>query len=851
MSRVVFVALVVAAAVLRIAWPEERACRLCESNARRAAVREPSAVLGPITGFVENRGQWSDDVRFGAAADGVLAAIGGGAIALRGAGDGGAVRLCFEDADVEAPLEGVSPSGAVCHFLLGADPARHVRDVPVFAAVVQRAVYPGVDLRVRRAGSSLEYDLLLAPHAEPDRVVCRVDGVDRVEVDPVDGALCALRGAAVVLRQPRPVAFEVGRDGSERAVGCDFVVLGARHFGFRVAARGEGAELVIDPPLQWSTFLGASRLDDGYAIATTPDGGVIAAGSTLSPDFPTTTGAFDTTYNGSITRPRTIGDLCIARFSATGALEFATFVGGAENELMEEVHTSADGDVFVSGWTTSSDFPTTPGSVDPTFNGAGAGYDHWGGDVYVTRLSADGARLVYSTFLGGSDLEYTQSMHVQPDGTATVAGHVHSFDFPTTPGAYSRSFRGHSDAFVARLDPSGSTLLFSTYFGGGVGEEYPLAMMVDAQGGTLIGGPTDNLDLPVTPGAYDATFNGGTILFADCFLARLDPSGAAVTLCTYLGGPQDEHVRAICVRRDGTIVVTGETSGQGFPTTAGAFDTSYNGGDGDAFVACFSPDGTRLLWSTFVGGLDHDIGMAVAEIGSGRVVVGGHTRSPDFPTTPGAWSRVHRGFADSMLCELDADGTRVDHATLLGGSFDDRLIGMALHRSGDAVVTGTSYSGDFPTTAGAWDRVNDGGGDIFVARLSLLPNGVERYGAGSPGCAGAPHAGALSQPVRASADFALSCLRANAGSSGALLLGSAALAVPVRVLGVDLWVDPARVVVGLSALADARGRGVVPLPIPDDARLVGVRLFGQFAWPDACAALGLSASSGVAVTIQP
>ena len=210
-----------------------------------------------------------------------------------------------------------------------------------------------------------------------------------------------------------------------------------------------------------------------------------------------------------------------------------------------------------------------------------------------------------------------------------------------------------------------------------------------------------------------------------------------------------------------------------------------------------------------------------------------------------------RGFTDSMLCEFDASGSDLLYSTMIGGSFDDRMIGLATHSSGDVVLTGTTYSFDYPTTANAWDRSLSNRGDLFVTRIALLPEGCDRFGGPSASCAGLSIPGALSRPGRGVRDFALTCSSAGAGQSGVLLVGLAERTTPLRVLGVDMWLDPAGVVADIATTADARGRAVVSLPVPDDALLVGARLAAQFAWSDGCAPAGLAASSGIRVTIQP
>lgn len=811
------------------------------------AVARPG--FGPVTGFVANHGQWRAGVRFAIATDELVASVTDSGIALHPF-DGDTVSLCFERSAPTARAVGVERAPGLCHFLRGADPERWVRDVPVWRAVALRGVGEDLDVVVRRAGRRLEYDLELGARADLADVVCRVDGASRLSVDD-DGAL-RIETAHGTLRQPRPHAELRTSVGASRPVECSYVVLDDARFGFSCAGRGVGDALWIDPPLHWSSFVGGARTDDGFAVAALSNGDAVVAGSTLSPDFPTTSGAFDSSYNGSFTQPRAIGDVCVARLRAEdGALVFATFLGGAENEFLVAIEPAGTlGDVVVTGWTTSTDYPTTAGAFDTTYNGTGDGYRFWGGDIFVTRLAADGRSLRFSTYVGGNDLEYPTAMAVDAAGNVTFAGHVHSLDFPTTPGAWMRTMRGSSEAYVTRLDATGSTLLFSTLFGGVDGEEYPFGLAIDASGGTLIGGATDSTDLPVTANAFDRTFNGGNEHFADGFLARFDATASTLLYATYLGSPGDEYVRDLTVEPDGTATVTGSTNGAAFPTTAGAFDRTPGGGT-DVFVTRVAADGSALVWSTLVGGLADDVGYEVTSLGGGRVAVAGLSASADFPTTPGAFDRIARGVSDGVVFELSADGSALHHSTRVAGRFDERLEGIAPHPDGGVVVSGTSYSPDFPTTPGAWDRTNRGSGDIVVARLSLLPVGCERTGRATAGCAGTPRTGARGGALRGDPDFALTCSAVTPGATGALFVGVLERDPPLQILGVALSVDPLGLIAPLPALGDAHGGALVALPVPDDSRLVGARLVAQFVWPDACAPANLSASSGVRVVLQP
>jgi hypothetical protein len=599
----------------------------------------------------------------------------------------------------------------------------------------------------------------------------------------------------------------------------------------------------------FSTFVGGADSDRGFAVAAAPNGDVVVAGSTLSTNLPTTPGVFGPRYHGEHTLPRPVGDIWVARFSPAGALRWATYLGGSENEHTETVECTPDGDVVVAGWTTSTDYPTTPGAYDRTHNGTGGGYQFWGGDLCVTRIAGDGSRIVWSTFVGGEDLEYVNSMDVDATGAVTFAGHVHSFTFPTTPNAHRRAMTGYSDSFISRLDPTGSILLQSTYWGGSDGEEYPRALEVLPDGSTVFAGGTTSTDLPVTPGAAMPTYSGGMLHPADGYVGKLDPTGAQVVFCTYVGTPQDEEVLTIAADRDGSVLVAGPTNSPSFPTTPGAFDRSHGGG-WDGFVIRLDPAGTAFLFSTYLGGASDDELWAIRADGSGAVIVSGVTGSLDFPTTPGAYASSPPAHFDVAVVRLDPTGARLLDSTLLGGPNWERGDDCAVMPDGDVVVGGTSYSSSgFPLTPGG--RAYAGGGDTFMTRLPLLASGLSRSGTGTPGCSGLPWLGASPMPRVGAADFAVRGGRAVPGARGLVCLGLGLLPAPLPLLGVPLHVDPARWLACPGVTADARGGSTLALAIPGDPVLGGAVLFAQGVWLDPCAPSGFAASGALRVEVRP
>jgi hypothetical protein len=259
--------------------------------------------------------------------------------------------------------------------------------------------------------------------------------------------------------------------------------------------------------------------------------------------------------------------------SAQG-LAYSTFLGGASTDQGSGIAVDGAGNAYVTGWTVSADFPTTPGAFDTTAAGA---------DAFVTKLNPAGSALVYSTYLGGASTDQGSGIAVDGAGNAYVTGFTFSADFPTTPGAFDTTFNpGTFDAFVTKLNPAGSALVYSTYLGG-ASTDQGFGIAVDGAGNAYVTGLTVSADFPTTPGAFDTTFNGG----GDAFMTKLNPAGSALVYSTYLGGASNDQGSGIAVDGAGNAYVTGSTFSADFPTTPGAFDTTFNGSI-DAFVTKFA-----------------------------------------------------------------------------------------------------------------------------------------------------------------------------------------------------------------------------------------------------------------------
>ncbi|HUW13731.1 MAG TPA: SBBP repeat-containing protein [Anaerolineae bacterium] len=384
-------------------------------------------------------------------------------------------------------------------------------------------------------------------------------------------------------------------------------------------------------------------------------------------------------------------------------LLYSSFLGGSAWDTASATVVDERGSVMVAGTTYSWNFPGALGAP------VAGGYVPC--DLFVARFSRSGASLVYGTFLGGSGYDYGYGLAVDSEGSGYVTGTTYSSDFPTTAEAYEREHHGRADAYVTKLNSAGTGLLYSTYLGGS-SYDWGEALALDGEGNAYITGSTESDDFPTTEEARMPAYRGG----GDSFIVKLDSAGRELVYSTYLGGGAFDSARSIAVDRDGNAYVAGQTGPLGFPTTAGAYDRTRRGG-ADVFVTKLNAEGSRLAYSTRLGGSGSEGAQAIGLDGGGNAYVTGVTTSDDFPMLEGAYDADYQGLWDTFVVKFDAQGSNLAYSTYLGGSGHDVPQAIAVDSAGSAYVTGYTTSDDFPTTPGAYDTSPNGRSDAFVVML--------------------------------------------------------------------------------------------------------------------------------------
>ncbi|MDD5093566.1 MAG: SBBP repeat-containing protein [Dehalococcoidia bacterium] len=448
----------------------------------------------------------------------------------------------------------------------------------------------------------------------------------------------------------------------------------------------------------YGSYLGGSNYDYGESIAVDNTGNSYVTGRTKSTDFPVTTGAYQATGAGGY-------DVFITKFSSSVNLIYGTYLGGAGTDYGRSIAVDNAGNVYVTGYTNSTDFPVTTGAYQAT--GAG-GYD-----VFITKFSSTG-NMAYSTYFGGTGLDDANSIAVDNTGNIYITGYTASLaDFPVTEGAYQSTSQGLRDAFLAKFNSDGN-LVYSTYFGG-ADEDTAYGIAVDDMGNMYIAGKTKSTNFPTTPDAYQTTYGGSSL---DAFVAKFNAAGN-LAYSTYLGGSGSDNAFSITMDNTGKFYIAGSTNSTDFPLTADAYQTTLSGTT-DTFLVQFSSSG-NLVYSTYFGGSGIDQANGIAVDNTENIYITGCTSSTDFPITASAYQTAHGGGTTDAFVTRFGPGGNLAYSTYLGGSGStDQGSSIAADITGNAYISGYTNSTNFPVTPNSYQTTHGGGTyDAFFARMTV------------------------------------------------------------------------------------------------------------------------------------
>lgn len=632
-------------------------------------------------------------------------------------------RLHLVGSNSAAHIGGTDPLPGSSNYFLGSNPSHWRTSVSTYRKVAYENIYSGINLVYYGNQRQLEYDFVVAPGADPRMIRLAIEGADKLSVD-AQGNLVLGTSEEVRLLAPK-IYQEV--NGQKREIAGRWN-LDARHTaGFDLASYDHSRALVIDPVLMYSSFLGGSQTNSLSRIAIDSTGNAYVAGVTASGDFPASPTPQATTFGGGSAQR----GVFVAKIDPTGStLLYSTYLSGSATQQATGLALDASGNAYVTGNTTSTDFPVR-NAFQPTCamnrtTGACS-------NAFLTKISATGDALLYSTYLGGTGADTATSVAVDSKGSAYVVGTTTSQDFPATTGALQTKCVGSctQNAFVAKFNPTGESLLYATYLGGS-GSDRASDVALDSAGNAYITGHTTSPDFPLASPfqkicTIDASSQSAACLDT-AFVTKISSDGSALAYSTYLGGSLGSEAMGIAVDALGSAYVTGTTQSADFPVlkpfqkTCG-LDAATGQCSVDVFLSKFSPTGKALTYSTYLGGSGRDEASGITLDAAGNAHIVGRTESADFPTAKPLQSRLN-GPSDAFVAAFNTSGSALVFSTYHGGSATESGNGIALDAKGNIYIAGETSSPDFPTQHPFQSSCAGNCTNAFVSKLSALPAGT-------------------------------------------------------------------------------------------------------------------------------
>ncbi|MGA1848046.1 MAG: fibronectin type III domain-containing protein [Thermoplasmatota archaeon] len=669
--------------------------------------------------FIENRGQISsEDISF--YSEGITRiGLGPGKVNIcleRTSGDEHhrtMFGIVFPGSNPVEPV-GADPLPGARNFFTGGQTGKGITGVSSFGSVVYHDIYHGIDLRYFFIDDGLKYEFIVRPGGDPSSIRMLYEGISNLEAaTPQTLIISTLLGD---IEDGGLVAFQGGN-----VVHAGFIIENGYTVRFELGEYDPDRTLTIDPYLKHSTYLGGAGLE--YSL-TKPvkdgNGNIFFAGTAESSDFPTTSGVIDTVYSQL--------ESFVVKFSPDmTSLLFSTYLGGGLDDEPRDIAMDSSGDIYVTGYTCSTDFPTTRDAYDTVSSiwtdPDGATYS----DAFVSKISPTGDRLIYSTFIGGDGNDGGNCLDVDVNGTVYVGGFTFSEDFPLKDPYQDDYHAGGSlgafscDGFVLKLNPGGTDIVYSTYLGGthnrfenGIDDIFDIC--IDENGRAIVCGQTGSYDFPITAGAFEEEY------VTDMgFVTCLAYNGSVLEFSTFI--EESTICRALEIGTGGVIYITGKTESSQFPVSTDAYDPVFDGDYADAFIISLLSDGSDLRDSTFLGGGEYEDSWDLEIDAGGRVVICGETVSTNFPTTPQKMNYPRGEGEEVFVSRFSWDLTRLDMSFMFGGKGFDFPVGLIADPIDEFIISGATDSSDLPVSVDAYDTslstgVN-GAMDLFLTKFAL------------------------------------------------------------------------------------------------------------------------------------
>jgi hypothetical protein len=638
------------------------------------------------------------------------------------ANDDSAMNMRVVGANREPATRGLSELPAKSNYYIGRDPRNWRTNVPNYAKVQYENIYPGINLIYYGNQSRLEYDFVVAPGADPAQIHLAFDTYSRGQSKSAHLILekngdLAIEVDGQEIRFQKPAVYQSTSQPSVHIpIDGKYVSRGDGQIGFEIGKYDHSKLLVIDPVLQYSTYFGGNQHEQGFGVKLDASGNILMTGATASTNFPLKN-AFQTSAGGNL-------DVFVSKFDPTGtSLVYSTYLAGSGDDLGEGIALDPSGDAYVTGWTSSPNFPTK-NALQSALAGAGATND------FLAEFDPNG-NLIFSTYFGGTGVDHCYSVQVDSSGIY-IAGDTSSTDYPTKNPFQATKLGSQTDAFLTKFTADASSVVYSTYLGGAGADSQAYSVAIDSSQSAYLAGQTSSTSFPIK-NAFQST-NPST-QGAEVFVTKFTPDGRSLVYSTYLGGSSFQSAGTIVVDSAGSAYVSGGTSSTDFPLQ-NPWATKVGGSNNfDGFVTKFAPSGSALIYSTLIGGTSDEFADGLEVDSQGNAHIAGYTMSTDFPTTPDAFQPTSGGSWDGFVVEFNSTGSVLLYSSYLGGSGLDVSDAIGLDSSGNAWVTGTEASTNFPVTSNAFQSSYGGGNDdaylanVTAAATSALA--VTLAGAGS------------------------------------------------------------------------------------------------------------------------
>ncbi len=604
------------------------------------------------------------------------------------------INYDFVNCNSKVIANGKMKQSAYKNFFVGNDQNKFTTNVTLYGQVIVNEIYDGIDIRYYFEDNFLKYDFIVHPWADANQIEINIVGSDKTYLNTKgELVLTTLFGE---IQNKNLYCYQ---QENKKKVDGKFTN-NRGNWSLDIETYDKSQTLIIDP-LIYATYIGGSFYDDANSIVVDSSNNVYVCGYTHSINYDITPGAFQISYAGS-------WDVFVSKLNSDGTnLIYSTYIGGSGSDYATSNAVDANDNLYITGYTTSTDFITTTGAYQTINNG--------GVDGFITKLNASGTAIIYSTYIGGNNGDYSRAIAIDTYNNAYITGNTNSSNFVTSNGAFQTVYNGLDDIFVCKINDSGNNIIYSTYIGS-FNNESGQSIALDNSGNAYITGWA-HFGFPTTPNAFQTIIGGGS----DAIVVKLNSLGTSLIYSTFIGGNGLDASYDIAIDSSNNAYITGDTESSNFVVSSNALQTTREGGWTDAFVTKINASGTAIIYSTYLGGNGDDTAHSIALDTNDNAYITGRTESTNFDITSGAFQTTKAAGRDVFASKLNSTGSGLLYSTYIGGNNNDVGLSIAVDSLTNAYLTGLTWSTNLYTTTGAFQTANSGTRDLFVFKLDMLP----------------------------------------------------------------------------------------------------------------------------------